>query len=388
MKYDKDKIKQDLTIEQVFDLVAELGGEPQMRNNYFVSQTICHNYVGEGSYKLYYYDNTKLFRCYTDCGTSFDIYELICKVKTIREEFKISYDENNKIKNQPWELFDALNFVIDFFNLRAYYSSEESNEELVNDNLKSDWSKIHQYEKNNSLELKKQIVDLKLFDPNTLNNFPVLHILPWEAEGIKHQVIKNKGIVFNPISQGVVIPHFDIDNNLVGIRERTMIKENEVYGKYRPAFFNNQLYNHPLSFNLYNLNSSKYNIKLLKKVIVFEGEKSCLKYASFFGEDNDISVATCGSNLIEYQFKLLKNLGVEEIIIAFDKQFQKIGDDEYKRWIKKLQQMANKYRQFCTISFMFDTKDSLNYKDAPIDQGKEIFLELFKNRLNADGGLQ
>lgn len=59
-KYNKDELKESLTIEQIYELVAELGGEPQMKGNYFISRTICHNPAGEGSYKLYYYDNTKL----------------------------------------------------------------------------------------------------------------------------------------------------------------------------------------------------------------------------------------------------------------------------------------------------------------------------------------
>ena len=82
-KYNKDLIKESLSIEQVFDYVAELGGEPIMKGNMFISKTICHNHKGEGSYKLYYYDNTKLFKCYTDCGDIFDIFELTSKVKTL-----------------------------------------------------------------------------------------------------------------------------------------------------------------------------------------------------------------------------------------------------------------------------------------------------------------
>ena len=56
MKYNKDeleKLKEGLAIEQVFELVAELGGEPQMKGDFFVSKTICHNPTGFGSYKLY-----------------------------------------------------------------------------------------------------------------------------------------------------------------------------------------------------------------------------------------------------------------------------------------------------------------------------------------------
>lgn len=48
-------------------------------------------------------------------------------------------------------------------------------------------------------------------------------------------------------------------------------------------------------------------------------EKSCLKYQTYFGFENDISVACCGSNLSSYQVSLLLDAGAQEIIIAFDR---------------------------------------------------------------------
>ena len=189
-------------------------------------------------------------------------------------------------------------------------------------------------------------------------------------------------ICYNPSSQAIVIPHYDINGNLIGIRERTLIKENEIYGKYRPMFLNKVMYNHPLGFNLYNLNFSKENIKITKKVIIFEGEKSCLLFPSYFGKENDISVAVCGSNLSSYRIQLLLNLGVEEIIIAFDKQFQKLGDKEHLGWVKKLKEINKKYSKYVKISFIFDKGDKLKYKDSPIDEGKNTFIELFEKRFS------
>ena len=75
------------------------------------------------------------------------------------------------------------------------------------------------------------------------------------------------------------------------------------------------------------------------------------------------------------------NLGVEEIIIAFDKQFKELGDEEWKKWTKKLTDIKNKYSKKTNISFMFDKWEMLGYKDSPIDCGKETFLELFKRRI-------
>ena len=45
-QYNKDEIKESLSIEQVFDFLSEFGGEPQIRGNIIVSKTICHNHKG------------------------------------------------------------------------------------------------------------------------------------------------------------------------------------------------------------------------------------------------------------------------------------------------------------------------------------------------------
>lgn len=147
-------------------------------------------------------------------------------------------------------------------------------------------------------------------------------------------------------------------------------------------YLNRTMYNHPLGFNLYNINNSKENIKRTKKAIIFEGEKSCLLFASYFGQENDISVAVCGSNLSSYQVDILLKLGVEEIVIAFDKQFQKLGDREHIGWVKKLKEINKKYSKYVKISYMFDKEDKLKYKDSPIDEGKDIFIELFEKRFS------
>lgn len=375
-KYDKDELKENLTIEQVFELVAELGGEPRMEKGYFISRTICHNPAGEGSHKLYYYDNTKLFKCYTDCGTSFDIYELVCKVKNNNEEYKPCYTREG-LTYREWQVFDAIDFVAIYFG----YSAKTFDFQDLQEKLQ-DWEILNNYEKNNQAqEEQQQTVELKIFDDKILKYLPRPRIIPWEEEGIKREVMLNRGIAYDPKYQGIVIPHYDMNGRLIGIRERTLVREEEKYGKYRPAILNGKMYNHPLSFNLYNLNNSKENIKVLQKAIIFEGEKSPLLYASYFGEENDITTACCGSSLISYQVKLLLSLDVKEIIVAFDKQFQEIGDAEWTKLTNNLKNIHKKYGAYVQISYMFDKGDLLGYKDSPIDRGPEIFMQMFKERV-------
>ena len=141
------------------------------------------------------------------------------------------------------------------------------------------------------------------------------------------------------------------------------------------------MYNHPLGLNLYNFNNSRCIIPKMRKAIVFEGEKSVLKYQTMFGFENDISVACCGSSLSAYQTQLLIDAGAQEIIIAFDRQFQNIGDKEFQRLITNLKKTQIKYKNYVQISYILDRKKLTGYKDSPVDKGKEIFLQLFKERI-------
>ncbi len=369
-----DEIKQKISTEQIFELLYSLGAEPVQRDGIIICRTVCH---GGDSHKLYYYDNTKLFQCFTDCGASFDIYELVQKVKNINGEYKIYYNKEGNPVTREWQLFDAVDFVAVYFG----FSAETSEFEDIQLKLK-DWELFDKYDKINQIkEAPKQIVELKLYDDTILKHLPRPIIKSWESEGISRDVMLKRGIAYDPRTQSIVIPHYNIDGQLVGIRERTLIKEDEIYGKYRPAILNGLMYNHPLGFNLYNLNNSKDAIKIIKKAIVFEGEKSPLLYASYFGIENDITVACCGSNLLNNQMQLLLSLGVEEVIIAFDKQFQEIGDKEWERLIKNYKALYAKYGAYVQISFMFDKGNLLGYKDSPIDRGKDIFLKLFEERV-------
>lgn len=365
-EYNKDEIKQNLTLEQIEEVLIDFNGEPERRGDIIVSKTICH--CGQ-SHKLYYYPNTTLFKCYTDCAETFDIFELTRKVLS-REQPKLREDSE-------WNLPEAIDYIARKFD---YAPNKESFDVQIE--IADDLKLLEKYDRIKDINVDTQEIELKEYDKTFLKHLPHPKIQPWLNEGISQEVIDAADICYDPKNQGIVIPHYDINNRLIGIRERTLIKENEIYGKYKPAYIGNKLYNHPLSFNLYNLNHSKNNISKMKKVFVFEGEKSCLLYRSYFGEENDLSVAICGSSFINYQAWLLINQGAKEIIICLDKQYKEKGDDEFKKLVKNLKGIHNKYGKFITLSIIFDKENLLGYKDSPIDKDKETFLKLFKNRIS------
>lgn len=360
---DKEKIKEQLTQDNIYELLNEWGGEPKKTNNGIISKTICHN---GSSHKLYYYNDSKLFHCFTGgCEEpTFDIFDLVIKI------MRLQY-------NQDFTLYNAISWLANKFNIEAaptptYRTNSKLNEIITN------------YQRLDSLEYNSiEKIVLPEYDASILDKFDYnVVIQPWIDDKITSEVMKYNHIGYYAGRQQITIPHFDIDNRLIGIRGRSMATEDiELYGKYRPLFVNRQLYNHPLGMNLYNLNNSKNNIQRMRKAIIFESEKATMRYQTEFGFDNDLSVASCGSSLTSYQVYLLRQLGVQEIIIAFDRDFEEIGDERFVQMKRNCIRLYNKYKNQVLISFIFDKDKITSIKSSPIDENKDNFLYLFKHRI-------
>ncbi len=361
--YDKREVRSKLTIDQIFSLLEEWQAEPIYTNFGVIADTICHNPPGEGSKKLYYYSNTDLFQCWTGGCGNFDIFQLLIKVAQIQW-------------HKEYDLNDAVRYIAIKFGLAGYAENEEQ-ESLL------DWQAFDTYDRISKLEIKDYHVELKTYDDSFLKNLHYDIILkPWEDEGISRSAIRKAQIGYFPPTAQISIPHFDKNGKFIGLRGRTLVQEDaERYGKYRPMIVCGKQYNHPLGMNLYNLNNSKDNIAASGLAIVFESEKSCLKYQTYFGFENDISVACCGSSISAYQVQLLLDAGAKEMVIAFDRQWEEKFNEEYNHWIKNLEKLNDRYKANIDIGIIYDRNMLTGYKDSPIDCGPDKFLQLFKERV-------
>lgn len=118
----------------------------------------------------------------------------------------------------------------------------------------------------------------------------------------------------------------------------------------------------------------------MKVAVLFEGEKGTMQLNSYLKDNN--SVAVCGSNLSYEQIKMLISLGVEEIVFAFDKQYE--NKQEELQWRAKIMKLAYRIPPSVKVSVIWDSLENglLDYKDSPTDKGKEIYLELFNDRID------
>jgi len=351
--YDKDKVKDSIEPEDVYNILEFFSADPEMYSDYIISRTICHNGIGEGSKKLYYYFENKMFNCYTECGV-FDIFELIEKVKNV-------------------DLNQAINFVVNFLNLQI------DDDSVTLEDTIEDWKIFNRYQEQKDVEINNNSIELPEYDLSIIRHYPQPIISSWK--NISKEVCDYADIHYDPIGGNILIPHFDENNRCVGIRQRTIIEELEQYGKYKPWRAHGQLYNHALGFNLYGLNWAKDRIVDIKTAIVVEGEKAVLNYMTYYGTGNNICVATCGSSLSKYQFKLLKDVGCKELVLAYDHDFTEYGSEESLKVEEKIAKIGNKYKPYMNISVLFDRENILDYKASPLDQGKDVFMYLFKNRI-------
>ena len=108
-----------------------------------------------------------------------------------------------------------------------------------------------------------------------------------------------------------------------------------------------------------------------------------LKYESLYPNRN-ISVAICGSSFSNQHKKMLLNLGVEEIVLCLDRQYENEDSEEGRNWKNKIIKNLKNLTDYCKVSYIWDTDQDrwLEYKDSPIDKGRKVFETLLRNRIH------
>ena len=346
---DYAEIISNLDTDSVIHLMTELGADRyDDRGDFVIFPTICHNLESsEASMKLYFYKKNKMFVCYTECG-SMSIFKFL---RTYYEERQIEYD-----------------WYQDIYEVVCNCSSFKQKEGFIKPVYKSLKERY---------SITRKEVQLPEYSPNVLDCF-IKHYPPeWLNDGISKLAMDKFNISYSISQNKIIIPHYDIDGRLVGIRGRALNEwEVENVGKYAPIRIENTWYKHPLSMNLYGLNINRKNIRAHGLCFLFESEKAVMQMENFHLPN--CSAAVCGSNFNKYQLNILmKTCAPHEIILCFDKE-ELPGEDKY---FNKLWNICQKYKNYCNFSFVYDREGLLDLKDSPTDKGEETFIKLIGKRV-------
>lgn len=357
-----NKILDMITTSDIVQLVSKFGiPETSIRyyNNQLIMPTGCHNeIIGTAKHKLYYYEDSKKFHCYTCCG-SMNPFEFVVQAYRTRG---IKYSLSNAAIIIERIIQERLR---DGFAVVTPPSN-------VKKEIEEDWHK-----------------SLTEYNPSVMNCFSrnKKYLKVWEKEGISFDAMDKFGIKFDMIRNRMVIPIYDDKGVFVGAKVRNFNQEDIENGrKYMPLIHNNEIYTYDKGKILYGLNFNKKNIKNAKRAIIFESEKSTILYESLYVGNKAVSIG--GSNVSIYQAELLKQYKVETVVLALDNDYSLLPNEngEYDKYfgLYKMLKEANKLdAKGFNVEIVYDWEQSfLENKDAPIDKGREIWNKLYRNRKN------
>lgn len=357
-----NKILDMITTSDIVQLVSKFGiPETSIRyyNNQLIMPTGCHNeIIGTAKHKLYYYEDSKKFHCYTCCG-SMNPFEFVVQAYRTRG---IKYSLSNAAIIIERIIQERLR---DGFAVVTPPSN-------VKKEIEEDWHK-----------------SLTEYNPSIMNCFSrnKKYLKVWEKEGISFDAMDKFGIKFDMIRNRMVIPIYDDKGVFVGAKVRNFNQEDIENGrKYMPLIHNNEIYTYDKGKILYGLNFNKKNIKNAKRAIIFESEKSTILYESLYVGNKAVSIG--GSNVSIYQVELLKQYKVETVVLALDNDYSLLPNEngEYDKYfgLYKMLKEANKLdAKGFNVEIVYDWEQSfLENKDAPIDKGREIWNKLYRNRKN------
>ncbi|SDW45341.1 hypothetical protein SAMN05216391_10845 [Lachnospiraceae bacterium KHCPX20] len=372
MYLNKDEILNSLTKDDIIRIVTYLGsGEPRhdSKGN-LIFQTICHNQPDpSNSYKLYYYHepqgrhNGRVFHCYSGCDDSFNIIELVMRA--------------NRMQGKTLTWYKALYWIGSFTGKLSI---------LKGDSLKTQTKKINDFSwinrikavtsKGNEVtpfkELNEHILEIFYYAPHEL----------WLNDNISLEALGRFEIGYYGLTNQITIPHRDMDNRLIGIRGRYIDEDDiERIGKYVPLQVNGEFLAHHLGNNLYGLNVVKDKVMRCKKIMLVEGEKSCMQAYTYFGEDSFVC-AVCGSNITPEQVRIIiQDLKVSEVIVGFDKEYEDSESYDATIYYNKLVRTVAPLVPYVKVCLLLDKEDLLPYKGSPTDKGKDVLLRLLDNKI-------
>lgn len=339
-----------LSEDDIFSLLEHLGAEPVKFNNHISALTICH--PDGHSHKLWYWYRVKRFECFTECGKLGNVFQFLMHLK-------------------GWEFSEAYWFIVEYFNIDISDNTERTE--------KIDQSFFKKFKK------KEEIEVLKSIDKKILNHYYNIYSPLWIEDGISIEAMKEFGIRFSIADHQIIIPHYSENGRLVGIRCRNLDEERAKENKYMPVYYQGKFLSHSTGGLLYGLNINKKRIKKHKTIILFEAEKSVLQLRTM-DKENSIGVALSGSTLTSVQVKIILGLiakyGVEEVVIALDKEYKEVGDDEYIYYQEKINRVfIDQLINYVNVSIVWDMEGKIGYKESPTDRGLDTWQYLYYNRI-------
>lgn len=356
-KVDVKKLKKMLTLSHYDTILRELGIPIFSKSN---TEWRCfsgdrHKNPYDGSPSLIFYPDTKIFQGYS-AGRAYDAIALV--------------QTRLNLLGQTCSFFDACNWILEKTGLDPTKIAKP----LTNSHV-YDWSELERF-----VRVRKYGNQLPEYNRNIIDTLPLLYPQAWINEGISEETMAKYQIRYYERCNQTVIPCFDDEARLIGVRVRNWDKDRVEQAKYMPLItLDGQCYKFNTNQVFYGINYNKPEIERTGKVIIVESEKAVMKLDTYMGRHN-IALGMYGSNLgIQRRNQLIK-MGVNTVSYVVDNDFIGQDDDFFEKWRKKIQHFIKLWDGFCRIEIVWDNLGLLGPKENATDRTKEVWEQLWENR--------
>ena len=343
---DIQAIKSAITDDDIIALMDSMGIPLVSANSqYMIFPSCCHHADWERhSKKLYYYIESQRWHCYS-CAGDWDTIALIQHLRHC-----------------------TFNQVVDYICSTLDISATE----VVQDDMRDNWQ--HDLRRWLPNATQDEPAELTAYDPAILAAFDHLYPSDWLEYGITRDSMDKFGIGWYARQACISIPVMQ-NGQLVGVRGRYTRPQDIAKGKYRPiAMLDGNVLKFSSSACLYGYDQNKAAIEKSRQVLLFESEKSVLKAPSY-GIYN--SLAVFGSNISKRHIELLLELGVNDVVLAFDSDYKQMGDADFQFFVTKMKKLASRLKPYFCISIIYNNQGYDAYKcnimDLPYDQAMTLY---------------
>ena len=346
---DITSLKSQLTDDRIIELMDAMGA-PLMKadSNNLIFPSICHHGADAINHrpKLWFNQERQVFHCWV-CGLHTDAIGLVQHVKHL-------------------DFNQAVLYICSVLHLQV--GQIKQNEQIDN------WVELRRFLPNAEPEPDK----LLTYDKSILSLFDHLYPQEWLDYGISADILDKFGIGWYARQACISIPVV-FNGQLVGVRGRYTREQDIAKGKYRPiCTLDGQVLKLATSQVMYGYDQNKAAIEKSRQVVLFESEKSVLKAPSF-GIDN--ALAVFGSNISKQHIQLLLELGVNDVVLAFDSDYKQVGDDEFKFFVVKMKKLAAKLKPYFSVSIVYNNQGYDMYKCNMMDIPYEQAMKLYESKV-------
>ena len=300
-----------------------------------------------------------------------------CHIKKIKQnEMRCAYDEES----------NPTSVVINLDNLFCTIWSKNVRGDIytiLQFNSGQSFSQVHNYlsslfdgeEVEEEIKLKKLLFNgffkqfigsseekEKTYDEGILKEYKDIPCIRFIEDNISAKTQRKFNIMYDYKSQYIMIPWYNCESKLVGVRGRNNDDESVA-----PRYMT--FHSFKKGDYLYGYNVNREEIIKRRSVILVESEKATMQLYDM-GIRNVVSVGS--HTLTSQQIRHLK-FDVDEIIIAFDKD---VTREELIKECQKIKEILQKVK----IYIIWDYNNLLDEKDSPTDKGIEVFKQLYKTK--------